>query len=396
MTHSLNGRPLPRVLVVEDNPVQRELVCAVLAPHAEVEAVGTLAEARGRLDTPRRYGAVVGDLWLPDGHSLELAHELRQRDPDLPVLLVSGNPTMNAALAAVEAGVYRFLTKPFDPEILVREVTGAARVCRVARLRRRVLHLIQGRVHPRPGVTGVPTRHVLDEWMAHLWLAAQPIVHVPTRSVYAYEVLLRSSAPSFPGPPDMIEACRRHHCILDLSSRIRRLAAERASGLEGDTRLFVNLHPEELGEPSLGRADDPLLPHAERITYEITERDRLESTPGATGVIQGLRSSGFAVALDDLGCGYSGLSLMVELQPEAVKLDMSLVRGVDRDPTRSALIHAVLDLSTSLGIRVIAEGVETRQERDALSDLGCEYMQGYLFGRPARGLPHVEGRVFDG
>ena len=93
--------------------------------------------------------------------------------------------------------------------------------------------------------------------------------------------------------------------------------------------------------------------------------------------------------IDDLGAGYAALSSLASLQPEVVKLDMSLVRGVDRQPIKRRLVASLQTLGEPLGLTVIAEGVETNAERDTLVSIGCDLFQGFLFARPGRGFPSV-------
>jgi EAL domain-containing protein (putative c-di-GMP-specific phosphodiesterase class I) len=98
---------------------------------------------------------------------------------------------------------------------------------------------------------------------------------------------------------------------------------------------------------------------------------------------------GFRLAIDDLGAGYSGLSSLAEVEPEVVKLDMTLVRGIEAEPTKRKVVHAVCALGRDLGIKVIAEGVETSAERDALLELGCDLLQGFFFARPGEPFPSI-------
>ncbi|MFL5249475.1 MAG: EAL domain-containing protein, partial [Myxococcales bacterium] len=91
---------------------------------------------------------------------------------------------------------------------------------------------------------------------------------------------------------------------------------------------------------------------------------------------------GYRIAVDDLGAGYAGLTSFTQLEPHIVKLDMSLIRGVHEEPTKRKLVSSIVDLCEDLGISVVAEGVETLHERDALEKIGCPLLQGYLFGKP--------------
>jgi EAL domain-containing protein (putative c-di-GMP-specific phosphodiesterase class I) len=104
-----------------------------------------------------------------------------------------------------------------------------------------------------------------------------------------------------------------------------------------------------------------------------------------------LRALGFRIALDDLGAGYAGLTSFTLLEPEFVKLDMSLVRDVNTSATKQKVIRSMVRLCKDLGKQIIAEGVETRAERDQLIELGCDLLQGYFFARPGRPFPVVGG-----
>jgi EAL domain-containing protein (putative c-di-GMP-specific phosphodiesterase class I) len=122
---------------------------------------------------------------------------------------------------------------------------------------------------------------------------------------------------------------------------------------------------------------------ADRVVLEITERAQLESVVDVSNRVARLRELGFKVAIDDIGAGYSGLTSFALLKPDMVKLDMALVRDLDKDPVKRRLASLVIQLCRDLGIEVVGEGIETRQERDTLLDLGCDLLQGYLFGRPS-------------
>jgi EAL domain-containing protein (putative c-di-GMP-specific phosphodiesterase class I) len=126
---------------------------------------------------------------------------------------------------------------------------------------------------------------------------------------------------------------------------------------------------------------------AGRIVLEITERAQLEGVKDAGTRIERLRGLGFRIAVDDIGAGYSGLNSFALLKPDIVKLDMTLVRDIDRDPVKRRLASAVVNLCRDLNIATVGEGVETARERDTLLEIGCDLLQGYLFGRP--GAPFV-------
>ncbi len=99
-----------------------------------------------------------------------------------------------------------------------------------------------------------------------------------------------------------------------------------------------------------------------------------------------LREMGFRLAVDDLGAGYAGLASFTRIEPDVVKLDMSLVRGVDGSPLKQSVVRSVLNLASELATDVVSEGIEVPAERDTLAALGCRLFQGYLFGKPEPGF----------
>src|SRR5690606_21718759 len=108
-------------------------------------------------------------------------------------------------------------------------------------------------------------------------------------------------------------------------------------------------------------------------------------------LVPALRDRGYRLAVDDLGAGYAGLTSFAQLEPAVAKLDMSLVRGVDQHPVKQRIVAGMVQLCRDMGTEVVVEGVETEAERDTLLACGCDWMQGYLFGRPDRALARWPG-----
>jgi EAL domain-containing protein (putative c-di-GMP-specific phosphodiesterase class I) len=190
-----------------------------------------------------------------------------------------------------------------------------------------------------------------------------------------------------PHPGALFDAAERLNQTITLGRAIRR--AVPGPMMTSDALLFANLSTIELADDALYAEDSPLLPLAHRTVLEITERASLDSVKNVRERIAALRRMGFRIALDDIGAGYAGLSSFAVLEPDVVKLDMSLVRDVQSSPTKQKLIRSMTALCQGMGILVIAEGVESRQELDVLLDLGCDHFQGYYFARPARPFPAV-------
>jgi PAS domain S-box-containing protein len=221
-----------------------------------------------------------------------------------------------------------------------------------------------------------------------LWLAYQPIVEWSQKRVFAWEALMRSDEPVMRNPAVLLRAAEKLGKIQEIGEQVRSRAA---AGLapEPEKLFFVNLHVHDLLDDSLYRTDSPFTAVAKSVVLEITERGGLEEIKDVRPRIAMLRNLGFRLAIDDLGAGYSGLITFAQLEPDFVKLDMSLVRDVHRDLTKRRLVQGIAALCKRMGIRLIAEGIETIEERDTLVDLGCDLLQGYLFAMPGKPFPSV-------
>jgi EAL domain-containing protein (putative c-di-GMP-specific phosphodiesterase class I) len=215
-----------------------------------------------------------------------------------------------------------------------------------------------------------------------LWLAYQPIVRVSDRSVLAHEALVRTDEPALGDPLALLEAAGRRPRRYRVGRAVRTRVGADLPSLSGD--VYMNLLPEDLEDATLFDAGGPLAPHAGRVVLEITEQAPLDRVRDLSGRIARLRDLGYRFAVDDLGAGYSGHVNLAILEPEVVKLDMSLVRRIDRDAARREVVRSTARLCRRLGSLVVAEGVETAAERDTLIELGCDALQGFLFARPAR------------
>jgi EAL domain-containing protein (putative c-di-GMP-specific phosphodiesterase class I) len=191
-----------------------------------------------------------------------------------------------------------------------------------------------------------------------------------------------------PHPGAVIDAAERLGRLDDLGRRVRTLAPEPMSALS-DALLFVNLHPADLLDEQLFAADSPLARMAPRVVLELTERAALDQVANVRDRLARLRKLGFRLALDDLGAGYAGLTSFATMEPEIVKFDMTLVRGIDANPVKRTVVEKMTALAHELKVGVVAEGVETVAERDALVAIGCDLLQGYLFGKPGRAFPEL-------
>jgi EAL domain-containing protein (putative c-di-GMP-specific phosphodiesterase class I) len=374
----------PRILLVDDDEgvVRAYKKILNLAGYA-VEEASNGKVALEQLEAGP-FDVVVSDVSMPEMGGLEFLRAVRQRDLDVPVILTTGEPAFDSAVLAVEYGAMRYLVKPVERDTLNETVRRAVRLHRLARLKRQALELAGASSKALGDRASLEAR--FTSALERLWMAFQPIVNWKQKTVYGYEALLRSAEPALPSPPEILDAAERLGRLKDLGRAIRHRVAVEAKDAPPDLKFFVNLHAADLNDDDLFSADTPLGRMASRVILEVTERASLDVVKNVTQRVQKLRSLGYGLAVDDLGSGYAGLSSFTHLDPGMAKLDMSLVRGIDGDTRKQAIVRSMCRLCEELQILVVAEGVEKPEERDALAAVGCELLQGYLFARPERGL----------
>lgn len=261
------------------------------------------------------------------------------------------------------------------------------RLNRIAKLKQEALRLVSHGGLGLADLTALGT--AFERALETLWLAFQPIVRASDHSLFGYEALLRCGEPAMPHPGAVLDAAERLGRLDHLGRRVRSIAASKIADAEPGSAIFVNLDSHDLLDETLYSPRSPLSALAHRVVLEVTERASLDAVPDAKGKIAELRRMGFRIAIDDLGAGYSGLTSFLSLEPELVKLDMSLVRDLDKSANKEKLVRSMTALCKDLGMTVVAEGVESIEERDLLVELGCDLLQGYLLGRPGRPFPAV-------
>lgn len=375
------------ILLVDDDPAVLRACAAALRRHGwSVDAVTDGAAALSRL-AQGGIDAIVSDLSMPQMSGIDLLRRVRELDMDLPVVLLTGAPDLQSAIRAVEHGAFRYLTKPVSPTELVETLARAVKLSQLARLKREAVALLGGAGATIGDRAALAAR--FQAALGRIWMAFQPIISWKERRVVAYEALLRSDEPAMRSPGEILEAAERLGATAELGRIIRRRVAEAAPIAPPDAQLFVNLHSLDLVDEDLFAPDAPLSLIANRVVLEVTERASLQGTPTLPSRLAALRQLGFRLAVDDLGAGYAGLGSFTVLEPELVKLDMSLVRDLHRDDRRQRIVRAMVELCGELGVLVVAEGVETLAEREVLTGVGCDLLQGYFFARPGAGFEGV-------
>lgn len=331
------------------------------------------------------YDVIVSDVSMAGMTGLEFLRAVRARDLDTPVILMTGLPDIDSAVQAIEYGAFRYLLKPAATEVLIQVLEKGANLHKLAALKREALSVSGSQGMELGDRAALEAR--FENALSTVYMAFQPIVSVAEKRAFGYEALVRCTEPSIAHPGVLFDAADRLGLMHQLGRVIRRKVAEDVPSAPADALIFVNVHAGELNDPDLSSPAAPLSAYAKRVVLEITERSALDRVPGVAARMAELRGLGYRVAVDDLGAGYAGLSSFSQLDPEFVKLDMSLVRGIHLNSKKRSVVRAMVGLcSDELGVQVISEGVELPEEREALERTGCQLLQGYLFGRPAKGF----------
>jgi len=378
--------PLPSVLLVDDDPALLRAFKRLLeADGYAVQTAGDGIEAVALLETAR-FDVVLSDIDMPRLDGIGVLRAVRASDWDLPVVLITGKPDVRTAIEAVELGALRYLVKPVERAELLATMQRATQLRQLAALKRQALELYGAerfQISDRAGL-----EEVFHRAIEALFMAYQPIVNFAQRHIYAFEALVRSAEPRMPGPGALFAAAEQLHGLDRLGRAIRGKVAtmiETTAGLH----VFVNLHPNDLNDEQLYDPASPLSRVADRVVLEMTERAALHDIPDARTKLARLRRLGYLIAVDDLGSGYAGLASFVQLDPDVVKLDISLVRDIHKNPTKRRLVQSMLAVCADMGLLLVAEGVESVDERDVLCEIGCNFLQGYLFARPQAAPPEV-------
>lgn len=218
-------------------------------------------------------------------------------------------------------------------------------------------------------------------------MAFQPIVDILSRRVWGYEALVRGQNGEGAGAV-LAAVTEENRYKFDQACRVKAIElAGRKMPAGSDAMLSINFMPNAVYEPSACiRASLAAARRAKfdpsRLMFEFTENERIRDTAHVELIITSYRQMGFTTALDDFGAGYAGLGLLTRFQPDIIKIDMELIRGIAAFDAKRIIVKGIIDIAQALNIRVLAEGVETEAELLSLSAAGVRLFQGYLFARP--------------
>lgn len=213
--------------------------------------------------------------------------------------------------------------------------------------------------------------------------------------IIGFEALTRGPQDTeFENPYILFDAAAESDLLFELDRLCRKKALQNAHGIGNNYKLFMNCLPSAVLDPQFRDAYLKSLLEELRLTpfnivFEITEREMIENYDLFNQAVKYYTDLGFAIAVDDTGAGFSSLETVVELKPQYVKLDISLVRGIEKNPLKQELIKAIQSLSKQMNSLVIAEGIETKEELATLMQIGIKVGQGFLFAKPGPAFPEI-------
>ncbi len=387
--------PLPEsscVLIVDDDPSNIALLEKMLRPISGLRTVSTTHAAQAvALYHANLPDLVLLDLRMPHMDGLEVMSAICETVPPedfVPFVILTADISSESRVAALTAGAHDFLTKPLSPTEVMLRVRNL--------LRTRALHLIVQRERSelaerlrereaagyaeerRLTEAGRRIRDVLSR--GAIEIVFQPILDLVSNTTVGFEALSRFSAEPVRSPDQWFAEANEIGLGRDLELLAIDVALRSLDRIPEDQFLAVNISPELLANGEFGEfmrtRDDT------RLIVELTEHARIDDYSALTHSVAELREHGLRFAVDDAGAGFASLQHILRLQPDIIKLDLTLTRGIDADPVRRALASSLAFFGDEVGSRLVAEGIETQSEQMTLCDLGVRLGQGYHLGRP--------------
>jgi EAL domain-containing protein (putative c-di-GMP-specific phosphodiesterase class I)/CheY-like chemotaxis protein len=371
-----------RVMVAEDELAVREAIAGLLADSDRVVVSGSARDADEAIAVADqvRPDVVLLDVRMPGGGGVRAAREIRSRHPEARVIALSAYRDRESVMEMLRAGAVSYVTKDASPEELVEAIVGALeREAPPVPFAGHVLRGVDASLDPDE--TGRRIERIARVLSGdELRVVFQPVVHLASGRAVGFEALARF--PEGEGSPESwFTLAASVGSLVELELATVGLALAAGADLPAEAALFLNLSPSTAASPALREL--LLASEAPRVVLEVTERAPVEDYSALREALARLRELGARFAVDDAGAGFASLQHVLELAPDFMKLDRALIREIDVDAGRRALVAGLLPVAAEIGARVIAEGIETDGQLATLRDLGVPYGQGYLLARPA-------------
>lgn len=375
------------VLLVDDDPDVLATLTRALGAEPGIRIVGAANGPAEAAELAARLLPAVAliDVRMPGGGGAKAAADVLAFSPTTRVLALSSFDDRDAVLAMLAAGAGGYLVKGVSTrEILdaIRSVSEGSTVLSesvAAGVVQELLHRLEG----DGGPTDDPRVGLVRRALApgSMFAAFQPIVHLVTEKVAMVEALARFEVDPRRGPDVWFADAHAVGLGVELELAAMRMAVEHLPLLPRGAALTLNVSPTTLLDDSFPEATQGW--PWRRIVLELTEHAPVEDYELLGSALQGPRARGCRVAIDDAGAGFATFSHILKVAPDLIKLDLSLVRDIDSDRPKRALASAIISFADEIGLKIVAEGIETAAELRALRRLGVRLGQGYYIARPA-------------
>ena len=369
----INGKT---ILIVDDEPAISQLLTVLLASHGYSTKVAVTGRQALECISPD-IDLILLDMLLPDSEGMQICRQLKTNPTtrDIPIIIISGMQNKADKIESLYLGAEDYLSKPFEPEELFAR-----------------MDVVLRRHHARPQEPGAKEqetiselRRIIDDESVNVCF--QPIYFLKPMRLLGLEMLSRpQTGTPMLNPEVFFKAALKYGVYYEVEMIGWRKGIKMAADLfDGRQKLFLNC------DPYLVQSDKFLTTKStfndlglssNDIFLEITERSAVIAFDAFYERIREYRRDGFKIAVDDLGAGYSSLESIIEIRPEAVKLDKHIVNGVSNDPYKNSIVKLFVTFCRENSIICVAEGIETKEDFDALIELGVDAGQGYYLCRP--------------
>lgn len=369
----INGKT---VLIVDDEPAVSQLLTVLLASQGYSTKVAVTGREALESITPN-IDLILLDMLLPDAEGMQICQQLKSdtKTKDIPIIIISGRQNKADKIESLYLGAEDYLSKPFEPEELF------ARMDVVFRRRQDRSQDHGAKEHE----TISELRRIIDDESVNVCF--QPIYFLKPMRLLGLEMLSRpQTGTPMLNPEIFFKAALKYGVYYEVEMIGWRKGIKMAADLfDGKQKLFLNCDPYMVESDKFKSARstfDGMGLSCNEIFLEITERSAVIAFDAFYERIREYRQDGFKIAVDDLGAGYSSLESIIEIRPEAVKLDRHIVNGVSKDQYKNSIVKLFVTFCRENSIICVAEGIETKEDFDALIDLGVDAGQGYYLCRP--------------
>jgi EAL domain-containing protein (putative c-di-GMP-specific phosphodiesterase class I)/CheY-like chemotaxis protein len=364
------------ILIIDDEPDFSKTMQFFLE-NSNFRVMTAMGAEEGLEKARFKPNLILLDLRLPVMNGHEVCRRLKEDAATryIPVIMLT---SQNETIDKVEAfglGVVDYIGKDFPLEEILARIKGAINEISLA---------TSAEAMQEKNKKILELRKIIDE--KNIRILFQPILELSTKRIIGYEALTRGPQGSIMEHPiELFTTANDANMFFEIDTLCRSMSIKKAVFLGKDNILFLNTDPTIISTDYFRNMeflkDSAILPT--QICIEITERTCVKNFEKLAVKLNYFKSMGIKIAIDDVGEGYSSLKAIAELKPEFIKIDISLVRGVDSDTIKSSLTQVIVELAKKVKSYAVAEGIETEDEYKTLLSMGVEYGQGYLFAKPS-------------